>query len=72
MFKTQLIYNNISESDSCISLDEVGCGCTVSPPPPVGDVGTHSDVISQLHGAFLILICQVDAVQLLRKETLCR
>lgn len=33
-----------------------------------GDVGTHSDVISQLHGAVLVLICQVDTVQVLRKE----
>lgn len=34
---------------------------------PDVDVGTHSDVISQLHGALLVLICQVDTVQVLRK-----
>lgn len=33
-----------------------------------GDVDTHSDVISELHGAVLILICQVDAVQMLKKD----
>lgn len=32
-------------------------------------VGTHSDVISQLHGAVLALISQVDAVQVLRRES---
>lgn len=32
-------------------------------------VGTHSDVISQLHGAVLTLIGQVDTVQVLRKES---
>lgn len=31
-------------------------------------VGTHSDVISQLHGAFLVLLCQMDTVQVLEEE----
>lgn len=55
-------------------MDEVGCGSTVciNSSQPVGDAGTHSDVISQLHGAVLILICQVDTVQVLRKESFCK
>ncbi|TNN50938.1 hypothetical protein EYF80_038871 [Liparis tanakae] len=32
--------------------------------------GTHSDVVRQLHGAVLVLIGQVDAVQVLRGQTL--
>lgn len=29
---------------------------------------THSDVISQLHGALLVLICQMDTVQVLENK----